>query len=329
MTDLRPEDWRLSVAPMLDWTDRHCRYFHRLLTARTRLYTEMVTTGAVIFGDRERLLGFSPAEHPVALQLGGSDPADLAKSVWIASAYGYDEFNLNCGCPSERVQKGSFGACLMLEPETVAACVRAMMSETDRPVSVKHRIGVDDRSDYGFVRDFVGTVYEAGCRVFIVHTRAAWLKGLSPKENREVPPLIRETAFALKKDFPDTVMVINGAVPDLGTAGELIAAGMDGVMIGRAAYQNPWMLAQADETIYGVQHDCTRLGVIREMTDYLKANFPDDINAVRAAARHMNGLTQGLPGARRWRQVLSDPAAIRGHGPELMAFAWREAFGED
>ena len=266
MTDLRPEDWRLSVAPMLDWTDRHCRYFHRLLTARTRLYTEMVTTGAVIFGDRERLLGFSPAEHPVALQLGGSDPADLAKSVRIASAYGYDEFNLNCGCPSERVQKGSFGACLMLEPETVAACVRAMMSETDRPVSVKHRIGVDDRSDYGFVRDFVGTVYEAGCRVFIVHTRAAWLKGLSPKENREVPPLIRETAFALKKDFPDTVMVINGAVPDLGTAGELIAAGMDGVMIGRAAYQNPWMLAQADETIYGMHHDDTRGGVIREVT---------------------------------------------------------------
>ncbi|MGN1149475.1 MAG: tRNA dihydrouridine(20/20a) synthase DusA, partial [Sutterella sp.] len=307
MTDLRPEDWRLSVAPMLDWTDRHCRYFHRLLTARTRLYTEMVTTGAVIFGDRERLLGFSPAEHPVALQLGGSDPSDLAKSVRIASAYGYDEFNLNCGCPSERVQKGSFGACLMLEPETVAACVRAMMSETDRPVSVKHRIGVDDRSDYGFVRDFVGTVYDAGCRVFIVHTRAAWLKGLSPKENREVPPLIRETAFALKKDFPDTVMVINGAVPDLSTAGELIAAGMDGVMIGRAAYQNPWMLAQADETIYGETHDCSRLGVIRAMTDYLKEYFPDDINAVRAAARHMNGLTQGLPGARRWRQVLSDP----------------------
>ena len=329
MTDLRPEDWRLSVAPMLDWTDRHCRYFHRLLTARTRLYTEMVTTGAVIFGDRERLLGFSPAEHPVALQLGGSDPSDLAESVRIASAYGYDEFNLNCGCPSERVQKGSFGACLMLEPETVAACVRAMMSETDRPVSVKHRIGVDDRSDYGFVRDFVGTVYDAGCRVFIVHTRAAWLKGLSPKENREVPPLVRETAFALKKDFPDTVMVINGAVPDLGTAGELIAAGMDGVMIGRAAYQNPWMLAQADETIYGEPHDCSRLGVIRAMTDYLKENFPGDINAVRAAARHMNGLTQGLPGARRWRQVLSDPSAIRTFGPELMAHAWQEAFGDD
>ena len=328
MTDLRPEDWRLSVAPMLDWTDRHCRYFHRLLTTRTRLYTEMVTTGAIIFGDREKLLGFTPAEHPVALQLGGSDPADLAKSVRIAETYGYDEYNLNCGCPSERVQKGSFGACLMLEPETVAACVRAMKSETDKPVTVKHRIGVDDRSDYGFVRDFVGTVYEAGCRVFIVHTRAAWLKGLSPKENREVPPLMRETAFALKKDFPDTVMVINGAVPDLQTASELIEAGMDGVMIGRAAYQNPWMLTSVDERIFGEEHDCSRLQVIREMTAYLKAGFPGDPNAVRAVARHMNGLTQGLPGARRWRQVLSDPTAFRQYGPDILDYAWREAFGE-
>ena len=252
---LNPGDWRFTVAPMLDWTDRHCRYFHRLLTSRARLYTEMVTTGAIIHGDRDRLLGFSQPEHPVALQLGGSDPADLAESVRIASAYGYDEYNLNCGCPSERVQKGSFGVCLMLEPQTVAACVRAMQDVTDKPVTVKHRIGVDDHNEYGFVRDFVGTVYDAGCRVFIVHTRSAWLKGLSPKENREVPPLVRETAFRLKKDFPDTVMLINGQIASLDEAKALVDAGMDGVMVGRAAYQNPWMLAGVDEVLYGVEHD--------------------------------------------------------------------------
>lgn len=328
LMSLQSEDWRFTVAPMLDWTDRHCRYFHRLLTSRARLYTEMVTTGAIIFGDRDRLLGFSETEHPVALQLGGSDPTDLARSVEIASAYGYDEFNLNCGCPSERVQKGSFGACLMLEPETVAACVRAMRDVTDRPVTVKHRIGVDDHVDYGFVRDFVGTVYEAGCRVFIVHTRSAWLKGLSPKENREVPPLKREVAIALKKDFPDTIMLINGQIGTVDEAKTLVDAGMDGVMVGRAAYQNPWMLTGVDEALYGVEHEVTRLGCVRRMTDYLETYYADDVHAIRAVARHVNGLAQGLPGARRWRQVLSDPAAIRTQGPRLIRYAWEEAFGE-
>lgn len=323
-----PDGWRFSVAPMLDWTDRHCRFFHRQLSARTRLYTEMVTTGAIIFGDRERLLGFHEAEHPVALQLGGSDPADLAQCVKIAETYGYDEYNLNCGCPSERVQKGSFGACLMLEPETVAAAVRAMRDVTDKPVTVKHRIGVDDRSDYAFVRDFVGTVYEAGCRVFIVHTRAAWLKGLSPKENREVPPLCRETALQLKRDFPDTVMVINGQVDSLSLGRDLIEEGMDGVMTGRAAYHNPWMLAGADEAFWGEPKDATRFGVVTAVTDYLRAGFAEDQNAWRAAARHMNGLTQGLPGARRWRQLLSDPQSFKKWGPDVILHAWQETFGE-
>ena len=326
---LNSEDWRFAVAPMLDWTDRHCRYFHRLLTSRARLYTEMVTTGAIIHGDRDRLLGFSPAEHPVALQLGGSDPADLAESVRIASAYGYDEYNLNCGCPSERVQKGSFGACLMLEPKTVAACVRAMQDATDKPVTVKHRIGVDEHTGYGFVRDFVGEVHEAGCRVFIVHARSAWLKGLSPKENREVPPLTRETAFRLKKDFPDTVMLINGQSATLDEAKGLIEAGMDGVMVGRAAYQNPWMLSGVDEALYGVGHDVTRLECVRRMTAYLEEHYSNDVHAIRAAARHVNGLAQGLPGARRWRQVLSDPAAIRTKGAGLLQHAGEEAFGEN
>ncbi|WP_295480538.1 tRNA dihydrouridine(20/20a) synthase DusA [uncultured Sutterella sp.] len=319
--------WRFTVAPMLDWTDRHCRYFHRLLSRRARLYTEMVTTGAIRFGDREALLGFSPTEHPVALQLGGSDPAELAFSVKTASAWGYDEYNLNCGCPSPRVQKGSFGACLMLDAKLVAQCVRAMMSETDRPVTVKHRIGVDRRDDYAFVRDFVGEVREAGCRVFIVHARSAWLQGLSPKENREVPPLKREAAYQLKRDFPDCTFVLNGGITSVGESKELIDAGLDGVMVGRAAYQNPWMLADVDETLFGEPKSITRLCVIDAVTEEVKAHWADDEHALRAFARHLNGLCQGLPGARAWRRTLADPAAIRREGPELFHHAWAVAFG--
>lgn len=325
-----PKDgWRFCVAPMLDWTDRHCRYFHRLLTKRARLYTEMVTTGAVIHGDRDALLGFTPVEGPVALQLGGSDPDALARSVEIASAYGYDEYNLNCGCPSERVQKGSFGACLMLEPKLVAECFRAMQSATDKPVTVKHRIGVDDHDSYEFVRDFVGTLYEAGCRVYIVHARAAWLKGLSPKENREVPPLKREVALRLKHDFPDAVVVVNGQVASAAEAKSLIDQGLDGVMVGRAAYQTPWMLADVDSALFGEPVDVTRREVVEALTQELLTHWAQDVHAIRAMARHVNGLAQGLAGARLWRRTLSDPQALQTYGPALLRHAWLTAFGED
>ena len=328
-TPLDPSAWRFTVAPMLDWTDRHCRVFHRSLSKRARLYTEMVTTGAILFGNREKLLGFTDVEHPVALQLGGSDPEDLAKSVRIASDFGYDEYNLNCGCPSERVQKGSFGACLMKEPKLVAECWQAMAEVTDRPVTVKHRIGVDDDSSWDFVSNFVSTLYVVGCRVFVVHTRAAWLKGLSPKENREVPPLMRERAFELKKAFPDAVIVANGQIADVETAKGLIDGGLDGVMVGRAAYHNPWILTGVDETLFGdAAMEKSRYDVVLSMTEYLKAHCADDPLAIRATARHMIGLAQGLPGARAWRRELSDPAAFRAHGTDVLLNAWSKAFGE-
>ncbi len=321
---------RFSVAPMLDWTDRHCRAFHRTLSRNAWLYTEMVTTGAILHGNQDKLLGFSPCEHPVALQLGGSDPADLAASVRIAERYGYDEYNLNCGCPSERVQKGSFGACLMLEPKTVASAWRAMAEVTEKPVTVKHRIGVDDRSDYAFVEDFVGTVYEAGCRHFIVHTRAAWLKGLSPKENREIPPLMRERAFELKRAFPEATFIINGQIDSLALARELIDAGMDGVMMGRAAYHNPWLLAAVDATLYNeAPAVTTRREVIALMTRYLYETCRDDVMAVRAVARHMIGLMQGLAGARQWRRLLSDPTTLKREGLNILEFAWESTFGDE
>lgn len=317
---------RFCVAPMLDWTDRHCRYFHRQLSSSALLYTEMVTTGAILHGDLERLLGRSEEESPVALQLGGSDPADLARSIELAEPYGYDEYNLNCGCPSERVQKGSFGACLMLEPETVAAAVRAMRSATDRPVTVKHRIGVDDHDEYGFVRDFVGTVREAGCRTFIVHTRSAWLKGLSPKENREVPPLKREVAFDLKRDFPDCEIIANGQIADLGLAAELLEGGLDGVMVGRAAYHNPWLLSEVDNRLYGLERRPERIEVVRAMRDYI-ARLEDPM-AVRAAHRHMIDFAQGLPGARKWRRCLSDPNLFKEHFKGLLVYTWNAIYAE-
>ena len=326
---LDPAGWRFTVAPMLDWTDAWCRAFHRILTRRARLYSEMVTTGAVLYGRRDELLGRIADAGPTALQLGGSDPEALARSVEAAEPYGYDEYNLNCGCPSERVQKGAFGACLMLEAPLVAECVRAMHSATQKPVTVKHRIGVDERSDYGFVRDFVGTVREAGCRVFIVHARAAWLKGLSPKENREIPPLMRERAFQLKREFPDLVVVVNGEVSDLATARELIEGGLDGVMSGRAAYQNPWMLSGVDEALFGEAPSIlTRREAVSAMTELLRRRAEGNLHAVRAAARHVNGLMQGLPGARAWRRALCDPKLVESAGPELLERAWSIAFGD-
>ena len=297
-------EWRLSVAPMMDWTDRHCRFFHRRITRRTRLYTEMVTTGALLHGDVPRHLDFSAEEHPLALQLGGSEPADLAACATLAERWGYDEVNLNCGCPSERVQRGSFGACLMAEPALVADCVKAMRDAAGLPVTVKHRIGIDRGEDYGFVRDFVGTVAErGGCEVFIVHARNAWLKGLSPKENRELPPLRYETVYRLKRDFPQLTIVLNGGVTKSAQIGEHLRH-VDGVMLGREAYHHPWIMADWDERFFAEPPSARgRDEIEREMVDYM-ARQPDV--PWSHVARHMMGLWNGTPGARRWRQVWSD-----------------------
>ncbi len=301
-----PERWRLSVAPMLDWTDRHCRYFHRLLSKNALLYTEMVTTGALLHGDVTRHLRFNAEEHPVALQLGGSEPADLAQCARLGEQWGYDEINLNCGCPSERVQRGAFGACLMAEPQLVADCVKAMVDVVSVPVTVKHRIGIDRVESYGFVRDFVGTVAEAGCSVFIVHARNAWLQGLSPKENRDIPPLRYEIVHQLKREFPQLTIVVNGGITTDAQVAEQLQH-LDGVMIGREAYHNPWWLASWDERYYGgAPSDLTREAVEAQMVDYMLRAAAEDGAPWYAIARHMLGLRHGLPGARRWRQVWSD-----------------------
>ena len=298
--------WRLSVAPMMDWTDRHCRHLHRLITQRARLYTEMVTTGALIHGDIPRHLDFNESEHPVALQLGGSEPADLAHCARLAQQWGYDEVNLNCGCPSERVQRGAFGACLMAEPRLVADCVKAMRDAVGLPVTVKHRIGIDRAESYEFVRDFVGTVaLQGGCEVFIVHARNAWLQGLSPKENREIPPLRYDMVHRLKRDFPRLTIVLNGGI----TTTELIAEQLlhvDGVMVGRQAYHDPWAMAHWDETFFGDHTRTTdRTSVEAAMVAYMERMAANGVPWGHAA-RHMLGLRHGQPGARRWRRVWSD-----------------------
>jgi len=299
--------WRLSVAPMMDWTDRHCRYFHRQITQRTRLYTEMVTTGALLHGDVPRHLDFDVEEHPLALQLGGSEPADLAACARLARRWGYDEVNLNCGCPSERVQRGAFGACLMAEPMLVRDGIKAMHDAVDLPVTVKHRIGIDRGDDYGFVRDFVGTVAEAGCRVFIVHARNAWLKGLSPKENREVPALRYGVVTQLKRDFPDLTFVVNGGVITHAQI-EAHLDSVDGVMVGREAYHHPWSMASWDGRFLGAAQrpTMTRETVELAMVAYMEREAEAHGTPWLAIARHMMGLYNGLPGARRWRQVWSD-----------------------
>jgi tRNA-dihydrouridine synthase A len=300
------ERWRLSVAPMLDWTDRNCRYFHRLLSRNALLYTEMVTTGALLHGDVARHLRFNAEEHPVALQLGGSEPADLARCAVLGEQWGYDEINLNCGCPSERVQRGAFGACLMAEPRLVADGVKAMVDVVSVPVTVKHRIGIDKNESYDFVRDFVGTVAEAGCQTFIVHARNAWLKGLSPKENREVPQLRYEIVHRLKKEFPQLTIAVNGGIRTSAQVAEQLQQ-LDGVMVGREAYHNPWWLASWDEAFYGAApNGLTREAVEEQMVAYMAREATEHGTSWYAIARHMLGLRHGLPGARRWRQVWSD-----------------------
>jgi tRNA-dihydrouridine synthase A len=312
---------RLSVAPMMDWTDRHCRHFHRLISQYTWLYTEMVTTGALVYGDVERHLRFNDEEHPVALQLGGSDPKDLAISAKLGEKWGYDEINLNCGCPSERVQKGAFGACLMQEPELVRDCVKAMKDAVQIDVTVKHRIGIDKEESYDFVRDFVGTVAEAGCTTFIVHARNAILKGLSPKENREIPPLKYEFAYQLKKDFPQFEILINGGIKTL----EEIDAHLqhvDGVMLGREAYHNPYLMAAFDQRYYGAtEPPRTRRQVLEAMMPYIEEQLAQEgarglkINTI---TRHMLGLAQGLKGARQYRQTLSDAKQLAAGDPRIL-----------
>ena len=309
-TSLNPlqaqERWRLSVAPMMDWTDRHCRFFHRLLSRKTLLYTEMVTTGALIHGDVPRHLDFNGQEHPVALQLGGSEAAELAQCAKLGEQWGYDEINLNCGCPSERVQRGSFGACLMAEPALVADGVKAMVDVVSVPVTVKHRIGIDKTEDYGFVRDFVGQVSEAGCAVFIVHARNAWLKGLSPKANREVPPLRYETVHRLKADFAHLRFVINGGITTDAQIDTQLQQ-LDGVMLGREAYHNPWILASWDHRFFDLPPTAsTRESIEAQMVDYMEEQARLHGTPWPTIARHMLGLRHGLPGARRWRQVWSD-----------------------
>jgi tRNA-dihydrouridine synthase A len=305
--------WRLSVAPMMDWTDRHCRYFHRLLTKHTRLYTEMVTTGALLHGDVPRHLDFNTEEHPVALQLGGSEPEDLAACAKLAQQWGYDEVNLNCGCPSERVQRGAFGACLMNEPKLVADSVKAMRDAVTLPVTVKHRIGIDREESYEFVRDFVGTVAEAGCEVFIAHARNAWLKGLSPKENREIPPLRYETVHRLKRDFPHLTIVLNGGLVDNDEVAQQLQH-VDGVMLGREVYHNPWLMSDWDARFFGdASSSPERDAVEATMVEYMQrvAATGEPWSHV---SRHLMGLRHGLAGARRWRQVWSDHR-LKGEAP--------------
>jgi tRNA-dihydrouridine synthase A len=288
---------------MMDWSDRHYRYFMRQISAGARLYTEMITTGALIHGDVDRHLAFSAEEHPVALQLGGSEADELAHCAKLGEQYGYDEINLNIGCPSERVQRGAFGACLMAEPQLVAACVRAIRDRVTVPVTVKHRIGIDAVEDYSFVRDFVGTVAEAGCRTFIVHARNAVLKGLSPKENREIPPLKYSYVYRLKQDFPRLEIVINGGITTRAQLADQLQK-VDGVMLGRAAYHDPWVLADAGKT---------RADVVRAMYEYAKRHLP-----LRQVARHILGLYHGQPHARVWRRMLSDSERLKRNDPALL-----------
>ena len=306
-----------SVAPMMAWTDRHCRYFLRQITRDALLYTEMVTTGAVLHGDRKKLLGFHPEERPLALQLGGADPDALAACARIAEALGYDEVNLNVGCPSDRVQSGRFGACLMAEPDLVARCVAAMRHAVAVPVTVKSRIAIDDQEEWPSLRYFVETVADAGCERFIVHARKAWLSGLSPKENRDIPPLHYDLVYRLKDERPDLTVIVNGGIATLDAVDGHLAH-VDGVMLGRAAYQNPYVLADVDQRYFGSSAPVPgRHEAARRMLPYLDAELAAG-TPLKAITNHMMGLFQGVPGARAWRRHLSENAHKPGAGPEVL-----------
>jgi tRNA-dihydrouridine synthase A len=302
---------------MMDWSDHHCRFFWRLLSRKALLYTEMVTTGALIHGDRGRFLHFNPEEHPVALQVGGSDPKDLARCAKWAQEWGYDEVNLNCGCPSDRVQSGMFGACLMARPQLVADCVKAMRDACDLSITVKHRIGIDDMESYEELVDFVQPIAAAGCEVFIVHARKAWLQGLSPKQNREIPPLNYPWVYRLKKDFPALHIVLNGGIQSIAEC-QAHLAHVDGVMVGREAYQNPWMLIDVDTSLFGAAP------IVRSRDDVIAALLPYVRQQLEQGARlnhitrHILGLYQGVPGARKFRRHLSENAFRQDAGIEVL-----------
>ncbi len=307
---------------MIDVTDKHCRFFHRLLAPKARLYTEMITTGALIHGDVERHLDFNPQEHPVALQLGGSEPHELARAAKLGAQWGYDEINLNCGCPSERVQKGSFGACLMAEPELVADCIKAMQDVSSVPVTVKHRLGLDYNQSYGFVRDFVGRIYDTGCRVFVVHARNAVLKGLSPKDNREVPPLRYDDAARLKADFPDALIVLNGGINSKAMSDEQLER-FDGVMLGRAPWHDPCILGEISAAWWPALERISEPELIEALVCYAEQQIDRGV-PLRIMVRPLLGLFNGRPRARLWRQTLSDSKLLNGARGDLIRVAWEK-----
>ncbi len=315
--------YRLSVAPMMDWTDRHCRVFHRQMTRRAMLYTEMVTAPAIIHGPKARLLDFSPVEHPVALQLGGSDPGELAQATRIARDWGYDEVNLNCGCPSDRVQSGCFGAVLMERPSLVADCLWAMQGETDAPVTVKCRIGVDEQDPETVLPHFIETIAGAGVRHVIVHARKAWLQGLSPKENREIPPLDHDLVVRMKQRFPELTICINGGITSLDQARALLARGLDGVMIGRAAYHDPASVLIGADALWGEDFAPDPVAVVEGMRPYIADHLAAG-GRLHQVTRHMLGLFTGRPGARGWRRILSERASRDGAGLEVLDAALAE-----
>ncbi len=313
-------DRRFSVAPMMDWTDRHCRYFHRLIYPNILLYTEMVTTGALLHGDTQRFLQYSEEEHPVALQLGGNDPLDMATCAKLAEDAGFDEVNINVGCPSDRVQNGAFGACLMRQPETVAACVESMTKAVDIPVTVKHRIGVDDMNDYDDMLNFVNIVEEAGCNVFVVHARKAWLKGLSPKENRDVPPLQYDNVYRLKKEKPKLEIIINGGIK---TSADSIAhmEHVDGVMIGREIYHNPMAFTEFYKSLYN-KEVIDRYDVLEQFMPYMQKQLDQGV-FVNKMTKHILGLFHQQKGAKYWRRYISENAHKPGTGTEVVKMALR------
>lgn len=317
-------DRRVSIAPMLDWTDRHCRFFLRLLSRHTLLYTEMVTAGALVHGDRRRLLAYDPVERPLALQVGGSDPADLAYCARIAADFGYDEVNLNVGCPSNRVQSGRFGACLMAEPQRVAECVATMRAAVELPVTVKTRIGIDDRDSYAELVHFIEQVAAGGCEIFIIHARKAWLNGLSPKQNREIPPLRHDIVQQIKRDFPHLTIILNGGLNHLDQIEQHLHK-VDGVMIGRAAYENPYLLSTVDQRFFDANTvSLSRYEVVQAFLPYVEQQLQQG-TTLHSMTRHILGLFQGVRGARAWRRTLSELACQREAGVDVLKMALQKA----